>query len=444
MRYDRWLAARLADAYQSGPPIRREMNQRAELALAQHPVWLTPLTRRMRARFHQAWEITSAHTLTEAILADRGFQQGLALSSDPVQVRHIFLPPPQELPPDSPAAQWGLPTLRCVGDMVGWLRLTLEDLNWLTQARGEPGKAPSRLGHYSYRWLDKPRGGARLLESPKSWLKTVQRRIHQEILAPLPLHDAVHGFRAQRSSLTHARVHVGQPLLLKFDLKDFFPSVSYTQIYHAFRRLGYGHQVARLLSKLCSHVSPNEILRHPAARQLERGDELLRRAHLPQGAPTSPALANLAAAHLDRRLSALADSMGRRYSRYADDFVLSGPSMSPGAIERLQALVGAIALEEGFVLNTRKSAVIGQGARQQVGGVVVNAKTNIPRKDYDELKAVLHNCLRFGPVGQNRQGHEDWAAHLRGRIAYMAGINPGKGRKLLALYQRIDWPQESA
>ncbi|AZZ95116.1 RNA-directed DNA polymerase [Hahella sp. KA22] len=443
MRYDRWLAARLADAYQSGAPIAREMQQRAAMALGEQPAWLAPLTRRMWRRFQQVWETTSAHTLTEAILADRGFQRGLALSSRPIQVRRIFLPPPQELAPDSLAARYRLPALRCAGDLMHWLRLTPEDLDWLTQARGAPSGASSALGHYIYRWLDKPRGGARLLEAPKPWLKTIQRRIHQEILAPLPLHEAVHGFRAQRSSLTHARIHIGQTLLLKFDLKDFFPSVSYAQIYRAFRRLGYGHQVARLLSKLCSHVTPDEILRQPLAGYLERGNELFRRAHLPQGAPTSPALANLAAAHLDRRLSALADSMGRRYSRYADDVVLSGPRMSPGAIARLQALVGAIALEEGFVLNTRKSAVIGQGARQQVGGLVVNAKANIPRKDYDELKAVLHNCLRFGPDGQNRQGHGDWAAHLRGKIAYMAGINPEKGRKLLALYQRIVWPQES-
>ncbi|ABC33367.1 Retron-type reverse transcriptase [Hahella chejuensis KCTC 2396] len=444
MRYDRWLAARLADAYQSGAPTVREMQQRAVVTLGEQPTWLASLTRRMWRRFQQGWEGASAYALSEAILADRGFQQGLAVSARPVQVRHIFLPPPRALPPDSLASQYGLPALRCAGDLMHWLRLTPEDLDWLTQARGAPRKAASALGHYTYRWLDKPRGGARLLEAPKVWLKGIQRRIYQEILAPLPLHEAVHGFRAQRSSLTHARVHVGQALLLKFDLKDFFPSVGYPQVYRVLRRLGYGHEVTRLLSRLCTQVTPNEILRSPAARHLERGEELFRRAHLPQGAPTSPALANLVAAHLDRRLSALADSMGRRYSRYADDFVLSGALMSPGAIERLQALVGAIALEEGFVLNTRKSAVIGQGARQQVGGVVVNAKANISRKDYDELKAVLHNCLRFGPDGQNRQGHGDWAAHLRGKIAYVAGINPQKGRKLLALYQRIIWPQESA
>jgi len=72
-------------------------------------------------------------------------------------------------------------------------------------------------------------------------------------------------------------------------------------------------------------------------------------------------------------------------------------------------------------------------------GIVVNEKTNIPRHEYDSIKAILHNCVRFGPPSQNRAGHGDFRAHLAGRVSYVTRLNLQRGLKLQSLFERIDW-----
>ena len=70
---------------------------------------------------------------------------------------------------------------------------------------------------------------------------------------------------------------------------------------------------------------------------------------------------------------------------------------------------------------------------------MLNSHPNIPRGEYDRLKAILHNCVRFGPASQNRTEHPDFRAHLQGRIAHAARINPQRARRLEAIFQRIAW-----
>jgi hypothetical protein len=164
---------------------------------------------------------------------------------------------------------------------------------------------------------------------------------------------------------------------------------------------------------------------------------LYRTAHLPQGAPTSPALANLCAYRLDCRLDALARALNGVYTRYADDLAFSGGEELERGARRFQVLVCRIALEEGFTLQTRKSRFMRQGVRQQLAGVVVNAHPNVRREEYDRLKAILTNCVRHGPSSQNRAGHEDFRGHLAGRIAYVTMLNPARGRRLHALFAQI-------
>jgi RNA-directed DNA polymerase len=80
-----------------------------------------------------------------------------------------------------------------------------------------------------------------------------------------------------------------------------------------------------------------------------------------------------------------------------------------------------------------------QGVRQRVAGVVVNERQIVPRSDYDALKATLHNCVRHGPDGQNRESHPDFRAHLAGRIAHNVSLNPARCERLRALFDRIAW-----
>jgi hypothetical protein len=80
-----------------------------------------------------------------------------------------------------------------------------------------------------------------------------------------------------------------------------------------------------------------------------------------------------------------------------------------------------------------------QGIRQRVAGVVINQRINLPRDEYDRLKAILCNCVRYGPQGQNRTGVADFRAHLAGRVAYAVRLNPERGRKLVEWFEQIPW-----
>lgn len=162
--------------------------------------------------------------------------------------------------------------------------------------------------------------------------------------------------------------------------------------------------------------------------------------HLPQGAPTSPALANLAAFRLDRRLSGLATKAGLTYSRYADDLALSSTTYrGADQVARMIELVRRIAREEGFRVNDRKTTVRRSGQRQRLAGVVVNDRPNVDRRDYDVLNAILTNAARHGAASQNRDSHPDFHAHLLGRVAWVQHLNPERGERLQAKLAQVDW-----
>ncbi|MFO0918493.1 MAG: reverse transcriptase family protein [Planctomycetaceae bacterium] len=333
-------------------------------------------------------------------------------------------------------AQRQLPNVRTPDDIADWLNVKLSRLAWLVH-HFSAGRAESpEKSHYFYHWIAKSRGGWRLIEAPKQTLKEIQRKILTEVLEQLPPHPAAHGFRAGRSIVTNAQPHAGQFLVLKWDLRNFYPSVGFSRVTAIFRSMGYSREAAIWLARLTTTALPANI-------RFPQGDPAailpyLRR-HLPQGAPTSPALANLSAYGLDVRLSGLARSFGANYTRYADDLTFSGDERFARSLKVFIPLVAQICRQERFRLHPGKRRILRAHQRQQVTGVVVNRHPNVRRRDFDQLKAVLTNCLRHGPAGQNREQHENFAAHLQGRIAHVMQLNRVRGEKLANIYARIDW-----
>jgi RNA-directed DNA polymerase len=304
-----------------------------------------------------------------------------------------------------------------------------------------------RLRHYHYRILNKVSGSIRLIEAPKPRLKRLQRQILTEILEKIPSHPAVHGFRKGRSIKTFTAPHTGKRVVLRMDLQNFFPSFAATRIQSFFRTAGYPELVADLLGGVCTTATPRDIWSRAAFGEdplhLWESCAEVRASysgrHLPQGAPTSPALANLCAYRLDCRLAGLAESAGAVYTRYADDLAFSGATDFDKKVERFSAHIAAIAVEEGFKVHHRKTRIMRHGVRQHLAGLVVNQHMNVRRSDFDRLKAALTNCVRFGPESQNRESHPQFRLHLKGRIGFVEMINLSKGRRLRDIFERIQW-----
>jgi hypothetical protein len=201
--------------------------------------------------------------------------------------------------------------------------------------------------------------------------------------------------------------------------------------------------VADLLGGICTNATPREVWRESANEMAPRAlwdlKKLYARPHLPQGAPTSPALANLCAYRFDCRLDGLAKVAGAEYTRYADDLAFSGGEAFERRVEHFATRVAAIAMEEGFGVNYRKMRIMRQGVRQHLAGLVTNQRMNIMRTDYDILKAILTNCVRHGPESQNRNGHASFRAHLDGRVGFVETVHSEKGQRLRAIFERIQW-----
>jgi hypothetical protein len=334
--------------------------------------------------------------------------------------------------------RFDVPDLPTEAALARWLGLSLEDLDWFADPKGWLPRAPvGPLQHYHYRWHPKADGSRRLIEAPKEALKQLQRRLLRELLARVPAHDAAHGFRAGRSVLTYVAPHCGKALVLRTDLRDFFPSIGAGRVHAIFRALGYPRGVASLLTGLCTTRTPEDLLTSAdlTASTIDR----LRRRHLPQGAPTSPALANLGGFGLDVRLHAAAAKLGATYTRYADDLAFSGDHTFAVRAQHLLPLVDRIAEDEGFVVHLPKTRSMPRSARQRLGGLVVNERPNPTRAEFDRLKAILHNCAKHGPASQNREDRPEFRAHLRGCVAWFEHVHPVRGARLRAAFDRIVW-----
>lgn len=344
--------------------------------------------------------------------------------------------------PAAALADLSVPQLRTLGDLAQWLAMSIERLDWLADSRRqhEQTKIPI-LQHYRYVFAAKRAGPPRLIEQPKPQLMAVQRRILREILDLVPAHPAAHGFIKGRSALSGAAVHAGERVVVCFDIAGFFPSVLPRRVHGIFRSLGYPWAVARLLTGLCTTSTPEQVfLRSPEGRRHGfQSRKQFASPHLPQGAPTSPALANLAAWRMDVRLQGLASHLGLAYTRYADDLTFSGPLHSARGAARLQTVVAGILEDEGFALQPRKTRLMRRAQRQVVTGLVVNDGVNVPRTEFEVLKAILHNCAKSGPEGQNHAGLTDFRAHIEGRVGWVEQINPTRGRRLRRVLDRIAW-----
>jgi hypothetical protein len=266
--------------------------------------------------------------------------------------------------------------------------------------------------------IPKSSGEPRKITAPRMRLKRLQRKILDELLSKLPTHPACHGFVRGRSVLSNAAPHQGAKLILKLDLRDFFPRIHYQRVKGLFQRLGYEREVAAGLAGLTTHRT-----------KLADGT-VVWPGVLPQGAPTSPALANLLCRRLDARLSGLATRAGAVYTRYADDLTFSFRAAPEKGIGKFLWWVDEVCQQEGFVENTAKRRVLWASNQQRVTGVVVNAGLTIPRQARREFRALLHNCQRDG-IAAHARGKKDFPAYLLGFASYVAMVQPKLGRRLL-------------
>lgn len=409
--------------------------------------WIVAMAQRYTAAFAPGGSPRELDVL-QFVLRDSTWLQHIRRKTSqakPKRVHEWPLAAPHMHPTQS-AQDWPLPRIETSGALAERLGVTVEELLWFADVKGLlRATQSSSMQHYHYRLLCKRSGGLRLIEAPQARLKTIQRTILTDILEKVPqYYSAAHGFVKGRSVRTFAQPHVGHRAVVRIDLQNFFPTIGFARVQALFRTLGYPEDVASMLSGVSTNAAPRQVFKRAPASDTEReylnnARQLYTRPHLPQGAPTSPLIANLCAFRLDCRLTGLADWAGAAYTRYADDIAISGDETFARQATRYAAQASAIALDEGWQVQHRKTRVMRAGVRQELAGLVVNRQLNITRASFEQLKAILTNCVRHGANTQNRDGRVDFRAHLRGRVSWVTSVNAHKGQRLQEIFDRITW-----
>lgn len=283
---------------------------------------------------------------------------------------------------------------------------------------------------YSDIVLRKRTGGARAIAAPGARLMSVQRWILASSLTAQRPHSASFAYQNGRSSVQCAQVHIGARWMVKLDLHDFFHSIGEGRAYRVFRECGYSALVAFELARVCTRPAAGR----EGRMALDRYDAIPVYAIgatgvLPQGAPTSGALANLVMRPLDVALDEIACSIGANYTRYSDDLTFSfSGSFSRERGRSLIRDVTARVGQQGLVIHRKKTRVVPPGARKVVLGLLVDEdRVRLLPEFRRRVEGHIRGVRRFGLVEHARarrfRSVLSFIAHVDGCLAYAADVD---------------------
>lgn len=324
-------------------------------------------------------------------------------------------------------AQFNLPVFNNITEAAASMNVDLAALRYLLYQR-----KVSKISHYHVFEVPKKSGGKRRISAPKKRLKNLQCWVLETILNRLSTGEAVHGFVRDRSIVTNAAPHLKKDIIINVDLKDFFPTISYGRVKGLFRTFGYSEQLATIFALICTQPDTDEVTMDGVRYYVQKGSR-----YLPQGSPASPAISNLLAYKLDKKIQGLADKLQFTYTRYADDLTFSASAASGGNIARLLYFLKKIVASEGFTLHPEKTQIMRRGGQQKVTGIVVNEKLNIVRTELHKFRALLHNIETQGWKDQQWGKAMHLINAVEGYINYVLMVNPQKGMIYKQQLERI-------
>ena len=269
---------------------------------------------------------------------------------------------------------------------------------------------------YHVFYISKRDGEQRTITSPSKKIKYRQLWILKNILNQIEISNKVHGFAKGRSIVTNAKEHVNKECILNIDIKDFFPSINHEKVLDIFRKIGYTTEVSRTMADICCFEGS-----------------------LPQGAPTSPYLANLVFSIVDEEICTLIREKEVSYTRYADDLTFS----SHNDLAELKEQVYQILYKHKFKPNIDKTNIVYGKKRKIVTGLIVNKEIKVPKRFKRLLRQEIYYCKKLGVANhlQNINCNKvvNYKEHLYGKAYYIKMVENELGQKLLRDLDSIKW-----
>ena len=274
---------------------------------------------------------------------------------------------------------------------------------------GYPRQDIVRIASHSGRYyetsqIESDSGKIRVIHKSTGILRTMQLNLYRRFMSGLELPDGIHGCVPGSSTVLNAICHVGRAEVVRVDLRDCYPNISSREVYRAFATtLRCSTTVSELLTKLTTFQRK-----------------------LPQGPPTSPAIANVVLSPLFQDLRDLAVGFGLELTLYVDDICISGPGAS-----RIVKPATDLVTKHGQVTAWRKLRVMPASSRQTVTGLVVNRKPSVSKDYREEVRRSVIDLANKGNI--TRREHQS----VMGKIAYVAGVAPAHGRRLRSFADRV-------
>lgn len=306
-------------------------------------------------------------------------------------------------PPDDPrcVAIFGLPPITRLEDLADQLRLSRQLVY---------GMCFGADHFYRECHIPKRSGGLRRSFQPSRTLKAVQAWILRRVLDRVRSAPASRGFEIGQSTRSNALPHTGCNVVLRLDIEDFFESVSAKRVFGIFRSIGYPRGAAALLTNLTTV-----------------------RGFLPQGAPTSPKLANLACYRLDQRLAGLSGRRNVVFTRYADDMTFS--SVVPDRVRKIRRTAERIVKAEGFRPNVGKTKLTGPSGQRRVTGLVVRYDdVGLPRQVCRRIRAMIH---RLSKMASDHPDTPTAVSSVRGWLGCAKSVDPARHQQLLTFAWKL-------
>ncbi|MDQ7733648.1 reverse transcriptase family protein [Halomonas sp. SpR1] len=315
--------------------------------------------------------------------------------------------------------------------------------------------------------IKKRSGGRRHIHSVTGELLRTQQFINSEILQKFDPHSASFAFHPKGGVRNCASKHCGARWMFQYDLADFFHSIDESDVYSIFSGMGYRPLLAFEMARVCTTLRLPKHLMHllnmPNRSSFGKNYTLYQKVVdvrgfgalpspspmgvLPQGAPTSPMLSNLAAYKLDIELTEFADNHGLIYTRYADDLTFSSienfpKELSIGDIHR--SVIGIIRKNK-FIENRKKTRVAGPGSKKTVLGLLVDGDLpRLSKETYKRIDRHLYAIKKYGITAVSNYEKFDtplgFYNHLAGLVAFVKDVDIQRWNEFHSRFSSINSP----
>lgn len=333
--------------------------------------------------------------------------------------------------------QNNVPVILTLGHLAKRANIAYWKLHFLTH---------HRILNYKTFNIKKHSGGYRRIFVPKSELMYIQKWINKFILSNLKSSQYSFAYTKGLSIKDCSEPHIDCKWLIKLDLHQFFESISEIQVYKLFHSLGYSKLLSLQFARICTITVPkNTILTKIKKNSIPKWMHWNNRKYkiynekqigfLPQGAPTSPALANLIASKMDYDISELAIKNDFIYTRYADDLFISSQNskLTKEEVTKIVYQIYQILPKYGFKINQQKTKIIGPGARKVILGLLVSNKVTLMKSRKAHLECELYYFIKdpiYHCQNRNISNIFSYSNHLKGLLSFIYGIDKNYYKQL--------------